>query len=127
MAYTIRCRGEAIGTTAFEYFDDGMSVAFGAFRPAAAYERVRAIFRLYAEAIPSTSAQAADEEKLAQYYRERDALDLEVVDAAGRVIPTGFVHICDFVEEAGEDAYEVEAQIADRHVWEGAQGLRPTG
>lgn len=127
MVYEIRQRGEVIGTSALEHFDDGMSVASGALRPAAAYERVRAVFRLYAEAVPATSAEAADEATLARYYRERDALDLELVDASGRVVPTGFIHISDFTEEAGADAYQIEVQIADRRAWDAARVARPTG
>jgi hypothetical protein len=55
-----------------------MGMAHSPVKPFPAYERVRPVFRLFAEATGATVAHGSDEEKLARYYRERDALHLEV-------------------------------------------------
>jgi hypothetical protein len=93
-----------------------MGVAWGAFEPAPAYEAVRAVFQLFTEALPDGGppANRADEEKLARYYRARDALDLTLQTAEGQVVPTTTIHIVDW-DELGR---EVEVHISDLAFWQ---------
>jgi hypothetical protein len=109
--YYVMYQGEPIGRSKLEKRNRGMAVAFGDFEPAPAYEAVRPVFLLFIEAIPDSSRreQRANEQKLAQYYQERDALQLTLQDADGHFIPTSWIHIVDF-DDLGR---EVEAQISD--------------
>jgi hypothetical protein len=103
--YRVLCDGELIGTSALESRDAGMGTAIGQFTPTAAYQRVRPIFRLFAQAQRDTGP--ADGQLLTEYYRSRDALALSVETDNGIVVPTTVVHIADFEEEVGEAACEV--------------------
>jgi hypothetical protein len=113
--YCVIYRGEPIGSSKLEKRDRGMAVAFGDFEPLPAYDAVRHVFLLFIQAIPDSSRreQHTDEQKLAQYYQERDALQLTLQDADGHFIPTSWIHIVDF-DDLGR---EVEAQISDRGFW----------
>lgn len=94
-----------IGETNFDGLDPSMGFAHGVFFPSPSYQEVQFVFRLYAEA--GTSMADADGAKLAEYYRARDALNLSVVTAEGKLVPTEFVHIIDYSKELGEMAVEV--------------------
>ncbi len=113
--YYMMCRGEPIGRSKLEKRDRAMAVAFGDFEPLPAYDSVRYVFQLFIQAIPDNSRheQHTDEQKLAQYYQARDALQLSLQDADGRFIPTSFIHIVDF-DDLGR---EVESQITDTEFW----------
>ena len=122
MSYQVMHRAQPIGSSRLEGSDRSMAMAFGAFEPLPAYEAVRAIFRLFTEALPDgrRGANGADEEKLATYERARDALHLTLQTADGRLIPTTWIHIVDW-DDLGR---EVEAHIPDTAFWqERGQGL----
>src|SRR5262245_17637548 len=114
--YRILCNGELIGTSGLESRDAGMGTAMGRFTPTAAYERVRPIFRMFAEAQRDTGP--ADEHMLAKYYRSRDALALALEDEDGVTIPTTVVHIIDFMTEIDKTASEIEVHICDPSFFE---------
>jgi hypothetical protein len=114
--FNITCNGERIGTSDLESRDAGMGIATGRFTPAAAYERVRPVFRLFAEA--QCEDGPADVRMLADYYRSRDSLVLSVETEDGVVVPTTTVHIADFMEELDQTACEVEAHVADPSFFE---------
>ena len=88
-----------------------MGLACGSFVPAPGYERLRPVFRIFADSQSETGP--ADPDALARYYRERDKLNLAVVRPDGTLVRTSVVHICDFSEESGEDAYEIEVHVED--------------
>jgi hypothetical protein len=111
MQFTVQCAGMVIGHSELLDRDEGMGVVGGVFLPAPDYARVQAIFRLFAEANAETSAQPTDEEKLARYYAARDALGLELVDAAGRRVRTRTIHIADYSVEGGSEAIEIEVVL----------------
>ena len=113
MRYIIQCAGMVLGHSELTERDESMGVALGAFYPAPDYARGQAVFRLFAEASPETSAQGTDEEKLARYYVARDALGLQLVEPSGRVVRTDTIHIADYSVEAGHDAMEVEVTLSD--------------
>jgi hypothetical protein len=113
MRYVIQCAGMVLGHSELLERDQSMGVALGAFYPAPDYSRVQAVFRLFAEATPETSAHATDEEKLARYYAARDALGLQLAEPTGRLIRTDTIHIADYTVEAGPDAIEVEVALSD--------------
>lgn len=109
--YRIICDGEVIGTSALEERDAGMGTASGQFEPATAYQKVRWVFRTYSDA--QREQGPADEQKVAEYYRRRDELNLSVESANGQSVPVTVVHISDFADETDHDAYEVEVHSAD--------------
>src|SRR5690242_14843537 len=83
--------------------DPPMGMVHGPFKPAPAYRKVQPIFRLFTEATWVTQGQKPDEDKLARYYRERDALHLSVTTAAGLPVPVAWVHVGDAAQEVGEE------------------------
>ena len=114
--YLILCNGELIGTSGLESRDAGMGTAMGRFTPTAAYERVRPVFRMFAEAQRDTGP--ADEQMIAKYYRSRDALKLALENEAGTTIPTTVIHIIDFAVEIDETACEIEVHVSDPSFFE---------
>jgi hypothetical protein len=113
MRYVIQGAGIVLGHSELLERDESMGVAMGAFYPAPDYSRVQAVFRLFAEATPETSAHATDEERLARYYAARDALGLQLVEPTGRIVRTDTIHIADYSVEGGPDAIEVEVALRD--------------
>ena len=118
MAYAVRTRGIVVGHAELVPIDRSMGVAAGSFVPTAAYDRVRAIFRRFAESVGETSAQITNEAGGTRYYAERDALELELVDDRLGVISTTAVHILDFEDEAGPGEIELEVIIDDPKFWD---------
>jgi hypothetical protein len=113
MQFTVQCAGMVLGHSELLDRDEGMGVASGDFLPAPDYSRVQAILRLFVEANAETSAQPTDEEKLARYYAARDALGLQLIDAAGRQVGTRTIHIADYSVEGGRGAIEIEVVLND--------------
>ena len=87
-----------------------MAIASGEFVPGSAYERVRPVFRPYAEA--QRDDGTVDEEMLNRIRRERDALALRVVGTDGTDLPVELVMIYDFGEEAGAEGYLLDVCLA---------------
>jgi hypothetical protein len=117
MRHTLKLHGVIVGWSELERIEPDAGRARGRFRPGIGYELVQPIFRLYAEAVPR-SAETRDEAKLARYYKSRDALELELVDASGRRIPTSAIHIADYTNGGGSDDCELDVLIADAGYWE---------
>ena len=113
MRHTLKLHGIVVGWSDLEQSEPDLGRARGRFRPGIGYELVQPVFRLFAEAVPRTGSAERDEAKLARYYRSRDALKLELVDAAGKLIPTSAIHIADY---SGE--YELDVLITDAGYWE---------
>lgn len=117
MRFTVYFGADAIGVSDLEDSDSGMGVATGRFVPAAAYARVRAIFRGHAEA-HAACERTPDETRLLRMYAERDALGLELRDAVGTLVATEWVHVYDYAEEAGEEeGYLLEVKLRDLADW----------
>jgi hypothetical protein len=117
MRHTLKLHGVVVGWSDLERIEPDLGRARGRFRPGVGYELVQPVFRLYAEAVPRAENAERDEAKLARYYRSRDALKLELVDPAGRVIPTSAIHIADYRSDDGGDC-ELDVLIADVEYWE---------
>lgn len=117
MSYAVRLRGTVLGHSDLELTDPSTRVAAGTFRPTAEYRAVQPVFRLFAESAGETAAAPTDEEKLARYYAARDALGMELVDAAGRVVATRTIHIADYSVEQGAEAMELEVVVTDARFW----------
>jgi hypothetical protein len=96
-----------------------METAMGRFTPTAAYEGVRPVFRIFAEAQRDTGP--VDERMIADYYRSRDALMLTLENEDGVIIPTTVVHIADFTVEIDETACEIEVHISDPSFFRNAE------
>ena len=113
--YYVMYREEPIGRSKLVKRDRAMALAFGDFEPLPTYEDVRHVFQLFIEAIPDSSRreQRPDEQKLAQYYQERDALQLTLQDADGHLIQTSWIHIDDY----GDLGRQMSAQIPDTGFW----------
>ncbi len=115
MTYTLRLHGIAVGRSDLKRVDPEAGFARGTFNPATGYQLVQDVFRLYADAVPETPGAVADPEKLQRYYKARDALQLEVIDPDGNVVPETTVHV---YERAGsDDPLELEVHIADAGFW----------
>ena len=114
MDYLIVYNGEPIGTIVSPRADASMGMVHGPFMPLPAYEKVRAVFRLFSEAtgMGNGTGYPDDPEKLRRFYAERDALDLSVTTRDGLPIPTAWAHVYDFSEERGETGYEGEFNVA---------------
>ena len=109
MKFHILAGDKVIGESDFEDLDPSMGAAHGVFSPSEQYSEAQPVFRLYAEA--GTTVQDQDKEKLEEYYRARDALNLTIVTLAGEHVATDCVHITDYSEELGE--MEIDAIAAD--------------
>lgn len=119
MSYVLKLRGVIVGRSELERADPGMGIRAGAFRPGLGYELVQPVFRLFTEAVSASSGAPNDEAKLARYYRARDALGLELFDAAGGKVATDRIHIADRTEEEGPKAITLEVVVSDPAFWEG--------
>ncbi len=130
MTYTVRLHGIAVGRSDLNRVDPEAGFARGTFNPATGYQLVQDVFRLYADAVPETPGAVADPEKLQRYYNARDALQLEVIDPEGNVVPETTVHV---YERTGDvDGLELEVHIADAGFWrakpdDGASAATPEG
>ncbi len=130
MTYTVRLHGIAVGRSDLSRVDPEAGFARGTFNAATGYQLVQDVFRLYADAVPETPGAVADAEKLQRYYKARDALQLEVIDPDGNVIPETTVHV--YERAGGDDALELEVHIADAGFWrartdDGASARIPEG
>lgn len=116
MKHTLKLHGVIVGHSELEHDDRGVGRAWGAFRPGLGYELVQPVFRLYAQAAPRDGSPE-DASMLDRYYRARDALKLELVDANGAAIPTSTIHIADYTVEDGPGAIALDVLIADEGYW----------
>lgn len=122
MKHTVKLHGVIVGHSELEHSERGVGRAWGAFRPGLGYELVQPVFRLYAQAVRDGVA-VQDELLLARYYKARDALQLELVDARGARIPTSTIHIADYTVEEGPSAIALDVLIPDEAYW----SRRPAG
>jgi hypothetical protein len=116
MRHTVRLHGVIVGHSELEDREPELGRARGAFRPGLGYELIQPVFRIYSHAVPLGGAPK-DEVALQRYYKARDALHLELVDASGRVITTSVIHIEDYTVEAGPSAITLDVLIKDRDYW----------
>jgi hypothetical protein len=117
MRHTLRLHGVVVGWSDLEQIEPDLGRARGHFRPGVGYELVQPVFRLFAEACPRDESGRRDEAKLARYYKSRDALQLELVDAEGVRIPTTTIHIADYSGSDPGDC-ELDVLIADADYWQ---------
>ena len=117
MRHTVKLHGVVVGWSDLERVDPDVGRAHGQFRPGVGYDLVQPIFRLFAEAVPRADEAARDEAKLERYYKSRDALALELVDAAGQRIPTSAIHIADYRAEGSDEDCELDVLITDVSYW----------
>lgn len=117
MRYTIRLQSVIVGYSELENIEPELGRAWGVFRPGLGYELVQPVFRLFAQAVPRDGS-AKDTEMLERYYSARDALQLRLEYADGRLIRTSAIHIADYTVEEGSAALEVDALISENTYWE---------
>jgi len=110
--HTVRLKGVVVGWSDLEVAEPALGRARGRFRPGIGYDLVQPVFQLYAEAVPTPGAEAADQDKLERYYRSRDLLGLSLEDDSGRSILTSAIHIADY-----KGSIELEVLISDRDYW----------
>jgi hypothetical protein len=117
MRHTLKLHGVVVGWSDLERVEPDLGRARGRFRPGIGYELIQPVFRLFAEAVPRSGSAERDEAKLARYHRSRDALKLELVDPAGKLIPTSAIHIADYRADDSGDC-ELDVLITDAGYWE---------
>jgi hypothetical protein len=110
--------GVIVGHSELENAEPDLGRAWGRFRPGLGYELVQPVFRLFAQAVPQDGS-SRDEATLARYYKSRDALKLELVNAGGQPIRTSAIHIADYTVEAGSGAIALDVLISDEGYWAG--------
>jgi hypothetical protein len=113
--HTLKLHGVIVGHSDLENIEQGTGRAWGAFRPGLGYELVQPVFRLFAQAAPRGAEP--NPAMLDRYYKARDALNLELVDAQDRRIDTSAIHIADYTVEEGPEAIELDALIRDESYW----------
>ena len=116
MRHTLKLHGVVVGWSDLERIEPDVGRARGRFRPGIGYDLVQPIFRLFAEAVPRSANATRDEAKLERYYKSRDSLALELVDASGQLIPTSAIHIADYRGDDNGDC-ELDVLIADAEYW----------
>ena len=116
MRHTVRLHGVIVGHSELDDREPEVGRARGAFRPGLGYELVQPVFRIYSHAVPPDGS-TKDEVALQRYYKARDALNLELVDASGSVIKTSVIHIEDYTVEAGPQAIVLDVLIKDPEYW----------
>ena len=116
MRHTVKLHGVVVGWSDLERIEPDVGRARGRFRPGIGYDLVQPVFRLFAEAVPRSGNAMRDEAKLERYYKSRDSLALELVDASGQRIPTSAIHIADYRAEDDGDC-ELDVLIADAEYW----------
>ena len=115
--HTVRLKDIVVGWSDLEVAEPNLGRARGRFRPGLGYELVQPVFQLYAQAVPTAGADAADQDLLDRYHRSRDLLDLSLSDDAGQAIRTSAIHIADYSKQKG-GSIEIEVLIADREYWQ---------
>ena len=116
MKHTVKLHGVIVGHSELEHAERNEGRAWGAFRPGLGYELVQPVFRLFSQAVPRDNS-SRDQALLDRYYKARDALKLELVDAGGTVIPTSAIHIADYSVEEGPTAIALDVLINDEGYW----------
>jgi hypothetical protein len=109
-------KGVIVGHSDLEHVEPGVGRAWGPFRPGLGYELVQPVFRLFARAVPHDGSPR-DDALLERYHDARDALQLELQDAAGKSIPVSTIHIADYTVEEGDRAIELDVLIPDEAYW----------
>jgi len=111
MDYLIIYNDEPIGKVVEPGADFSMGVVHGPFVPFPAYEKVRLVFRIYAELVDTGQAHG---EKLQQYYKKRDVLTrhLTITTITGLPVETLWIDIDDFSEYLGDEGYEAHFCVA---------------
>lgn len=98
MRFRVHASVGVIGSTDLEFEDPSMGTAHGSFVPEKAYESVRSVFRLFAEAQPEVVGAAVDQSRVSEYYRLRDQLLLRLENSIGAVFVPEAIHIEDFFD-----------------------------
>lgn len=115
--HTLRIHTVTVGHSDLEHAEFDVRRAWGAFRPGLGYELVQPVFRLFAQAV-SRDGITLDPDLLERYYRARDQLHLELVDADGNPIKTSAIHIVDYSTADGKpDGVELDVLISDDTYW----------
>ena len=114
MRHTVKLRDVIIGHSELEEADPAAGTASGVFRPGFGYELVQPIFQLFRDAVPVRDGEPRDEVTLARYHAARDKLGLSLVDAKGRAIETGAIHIADYSDQG---SLRLEVLIGDPEYW----------
>lgn len=110
---------KVIGSSDLAGQDPSMGVALGRFAPGEGYPDVAHVFRTWARATaPQLEGRPPDEDLLAAYYRQRDALSLSVRTSSGEVVHTEWIHVTDYSDDLGEDGYELSICLSQRSVFE---------
>lgn len=118
MRHTLKLNNVVVGWSDLEETEPDLGRARGSFRPGIGYDLVQPVFQLFADAV-ARDGSSRDEGKLDRYYRSRDALPLELYDAADRLIPTSAIHIADYSASGtgAPDTRELDVLIADQEYW----------
>jgi hypothetical protein len=111
MSFTLTMSGVIVGRSELERRDPGTRIARGVFRPGLGYDLAQPVFSLYRKA-------RGDEAALGRYRSARDALRLELTDAAGARVSFRELHIENSADaKADAPAYVMEVVSDDPLLW----------
>ena len=92
MSFTLTMSGVIVGRSELERRDPATRIARGVFRPGLGYDLAQPVFSLFEHA-------RGDDEALGRYRRAREALQLQLTNAAGAPVSFRELHI-----QAGAEA-----------------------
>ncbi|USD19845.1 hypothetical protein MJO52_12210 [Microbulbifer variabilis] len=105
MNYYILSKDLCLGRSRLEHADLSMGMVHGIFTQEPDYQKVKNVFKLFAN------------EQYDEYYQKRDDLELTLQDESGNKISTHFIHIEDYSPEFEE--ISVEVKLVDPQSWAG--------
>ena len=107
MHCSVFSESDLVGVCEIAGADRGDGVRTGVFLPAAGYEKVRHVFRLFSEAQSRAEPDDGDQGLLGYYIEARDRLGLTVRSEDGTAVRTGGVHILDDSSTRGGRGYRI--------------------
>ena len=111
MSFTITMSGVIVGRTELEGRDPATRVIRGRFRPGLGYDLAQPVFALY-------DGARSDADALARYRKAREALRLQLTDAAGAPVSFRELHIQPNVDaKPGAKEYVIEIESDDPLIW----------
>jgi hypothetical protein len=110
MSFTLTMSGVIVGRSELEVRDSDRRTARGAFRPGLGYELAQPVFELY-------EAAGSDPAAVARYRQARDALQLQLADASGRVVALREIHIRKRPSQGGQSSIVMEVETDDPTMW----------
>jgi hypothetical protein len=111
VSFTVTMSGVIVGRSELEGRDAETRIARGRFHPGLGYDLAQPVFALY-------EAASSDAVTLARYRTAREALRLQLTDAAGAPVSFRDLHILPNTDaKPGAKEYVIEIESDDPLIW----------